>query len=118
MVVISPKTGAVYAMSSYPSYNPTVWVGGISAAQYAALTDPANNEPLLNRAIDGLYTPGSTFKLNTATAALQTGLDHPRAPYYDSGTFKTPGCQYNSTDVRASTTAPGDPPAPTTCRRP
>ena len=44
------------------------------AAEYAALSDPANNEPLLNRAIDGLYTPGSTFKLNTATAALDTGL--------------------------------------------
>ena len=43
-------------------------------ANYAALSNPANNEPLINRAIDGLYTPGSTFKLNTATAALDIGL--------------------------------------------
>ena len=97
VVVMSPQTGAVYAMSSYPSYNPSEWVGGITTANYAALTDPANNEPLLNRAIDGLYTPGSTFKLNTATAALQTGLISPGFTYYDKGTFTTPGCQYNST---------------------
>ena len=74
---MSPQTGAVYAMSSYPSYNPSIWVGGISSDEYAALSDPANNVPLLNRAIQGLYTPGSTFKLNTATAALNTGLISP-----------------------------------------
>ncbi len=97
VVVMSPQTGAVYALSSYPSYNPTVWVGGISDADYAALSAPANNEPLLNRAIEGLYTPGSTFKLNTATAALQTGLITPATTYDDSGIFKAPGCQYNCT---------------------
>ena len=97
VIVMSPQTGAVYAMSSYPSYNPSVWVGGISDANYAALSSPASNVPLLNRAIQGLYTPGSTFKLNTATVALQTGLISPTTPYYDSGTYKTPDCQYNST---------------------
>jgi penicillin-binding protein 2 len=97
VVVLNPKNGAVYAMSSYPSYNPSVWVGGIAGPAYATLSDPSNNQPLLNRAIDGLYTPGSTFKLNTATAALQTGLISPNFSYYDSGVYKTPGCQYNST---------------------
>ena len=97
VVVMSPQTGAVYAMSSYPSYNPSVWVGGISQADYAALSDPANNVPLLNRAIQGLYTPGSTFKLNTATAALQSGLITPTTPFNDTGTYKTPDCQYQST---------------------
>ncbi len=96
VVVMNPDTGAVYAMSSYPTYNPAVWVGGISTPEYAALSAPANNEPLLNRAIDGLYTPGSTFKLNTATAALDLGLWTPTDIYDDSGTFKVPGCQYNS----------------------
>ncbi len=96
VVVMSPQTGAVYAMSSYPSYNPSIWVGGISSDQYAALSNPANNEPLLNRAIDGLYTPGSTFKLNTATAALDSGLWSPGEYYDDTGTFTVPGCEYNS----------------------
>jgi penicillin-binding protein 2 len=109
VVVMSPTTGAVYAMSSYPSYNPSVWVGGISTSVYDNLfLDPSNNEPLLNRAIDGLYTPGSTFKLNTATAALQTGLISPGFTYYDSGEFKTPGCQYNSTTCIFHNSA-GDP---------
>ncbi len=97
VIVMSPQTGAVYAMSSYPTYNPSIWVGGITTAQYAALSDPANNEPLINRAIGGVYTPGSTFKLNTATAALGSGLWTPNEFYDDSGTFKIPGCQYNST---------------------
>jgi penicillin-binding protein 2 len=96
VVVMNPQTGAVYAMSSYPSYNPSVWVGGISTSEYAALSDPGNNLPLLNRAIDGLYTPGSTFKLNTATAALNLGLINPTSTYDDTGTFKVPGCQYDS----------------------
>ena len=97
VVVMDPQTGAVYAMSSYPTYNPSVWVGGISTANYAALSNPANDEPLINRAIDGLYTPGSTFKLNTATAALDTGLITPNYSYDDTGTFTVPGCQYGST---------------------
>jgi penicillin-binding protein 2 len=95
-IVMDPQTGAVYAMSSYPSYNPSVWVGGISTANYAVLTNPANNEPLLNRAIDGLYTPGSTFKLNTATAALDLGLISPGYYYDDTGTYTVPDCQYGS----------------------
>ncbi len=105
---MSPQTGAVYAMSSYPTYNPSVWVGGITTAQYAALSDPVNNVPLLNRAIEGQYIPGSTFKLNTATAALNSGLINPSFSYYDSGTFKTPDCQYNSTTCIFHNSA-GDP---------
>lgn len=97
VVVMNPQTGAVYAMSSYPSYNLAEWVGGLSPAQNAQLFGPASMEPTLNRAIQGTYTPGSTFKLNTATAALNTGLITPNFSYYDSGTFKTPDCQYNST---------------------
>jgi len=108
VVVMNPQNGAVYALSSYPSYNPSVWVGGIAQAEYATLSDPANNQPLLNRAIDGLYTPGSTFKLNTATAALQTGLITPGFTYNDSGSFMTPGCQYNSTTCVFHNSA-GDP---------
>jgi penicillin-binding protein 2 len=108
VVVLSPQTGAVYAMSSFPSYNPSVWVGGITTAEYASLSNPANNEPLLNRAIDGLYVPGSTFKLNTATAALQTGLISPGFTYYDKGSFTTPDCQYGSTTCTFHNSA-GDP---------
>jgi penicillin-binding protein 2 len=108
VVVMSPQTGAVYAMSSSPSYNLSEWVGGLSAAQNAQLFGPASLEPTLNRAIQGRYTPGSTFKLNTASAALNTGLITPSFSYYDTGTFKTPDCQYNSTTC-VFHDAPGDP---------
>jgi penicillin-binding protein 2 len=97
VVVMNPQTGAVYALSSFPTYNPSIWVGGISDAAYATLKDQNNNDPLINRTIQGLYTPGSTFKLNTATAALGLGLITPGYSFYDKGTFTIPGCQYGST---------------------
>ena len=107
VIVMSPQTGAVYAMSSYPSYNLSEWVGGITTAQYAALSSPASNEPLINRAINGVYTPGSTFKLNTATAALRLGLWTPTQLFHDTGTYTAPGCQYQSTTCTLHN-APGD----------
>ena len=72
-VVLDPQTGAVLALSSYPFYNPNIWVGGISDANYAALqASGAQND----YSIDGELPPGSTFKLTTATAALETGSHH------------------------------------------
>ncbi len=102
VVVMDPQTGAVYAMSSYPSYNPAVWVGGISNANFNDLqTTGAQN----NYAIQGLFTPGSTFKLNTATAALNLGLITPTTPYYDTGTYTVPDCKGTSCKY---SNAPGD----------
>jgi penicillin-binding protein 2 len=92
VVVLDPNNGQVLATSSYPTYNPTVWVGGISNTNYATLNNPAFQEPLLDRVTQGLFTPGSTFKLNTATAALQTGLWPVNKFYDDTNTFQVPGC--------------------------
>jgi penicillin-binding protein 2 len=92
VLVMDPRTGAVLASSSYPTYDPSVWVGGISNTNYATLSNPAFNEPLLDRVIEGQYTPGSTFKLNTATAALQTGLWPVNQYYNDTNSFQVPGC--------------------------
>ncbi|NNN18971.1 MAG: penicillin-binding protein 2 [Acidimicrobiaceae bacterium] len=92
VVVENPNNGQILAMSSFPTYNPSVWVGGISTAEYKTLTAPSSNYPLINRAIAGEYTPGSTFKLATATAALQSGLINPSYYYYDTGLFTIPNC--------------------------
>jgi len=71
VVVMDPNTGRVIAAASYPTYNPQLFVGGISVADYQKLTAPSANDPLVGRAISGQYAPGSTFKLITASSLVQ-----------------------------------------------
>jgi penicillin-binding protein 2 len=71
-VVIDPRTGEVLAMVSLPGYDTNLFTHGISRADYSQLLNNPDR-PLLNRAIAGQYAPGSTFKMVTATAALQEG---------------------------------------------
>ncbi|WST46084.1 penicillin-binding protein 2 [Streptomyces avidinii] len=73
VVVMETKTGRVVAMASNPTYDPNAWVGGISAKDYAGLTDKESNYPLLNRAIQAQAAPGSIFKVVTSTAAVNAG---------------------------------------------
>ncbi len=73
VVVMEAKTGRVVAMASAPTYDPNVWVGGISAKDYKALTGKNSDYPLLNRAIQGQAAPGSTFKVISTAAAVQAG---------------------------------------------
>ena len=88
-IVLDPNTGDVLAMSSYPSYNLTSFVNGLSNSLFQRLLkEGAFN----NFAIQGLYTPGSTFKLISATAQLQTGVLSPSTLVNDTGVFKVPGC--------------------------
>jgi penicillin-binding protein 2 len=71
--VVMTTTGKVVAMASLPSYNPTVWSGGISNAQYRQLFGPGHGEPILNRVTQGVYAPGSTFKVISTAAAVHAG---------------------------------------------
>ncbi|MDQ2754726.1 MAG: penicillin-binding transpeptidase domain-containing protein, partial [Actinomycetota bacterium] len=87
-VVENPQDGSLLALATYPVYNPEDFIGGISQAKYAAYQDPAANQPLIDRTIQGQYAPGSTFKLVTATAALQNGLISPTSTYNDVGKIK------------------------------
>ncbi|MGH3743768.1 MAG: penicillin-binding transpeptidase domain-containing protein, partial [Mycobacteriales bacterium] len=73
-VVLDPRTGRVIAMASYPTYQPSVWSGGISQHNLDRLERPNSDQPLLNRAIQGLYAPGSTFKPFNAVGALDNGF--------------------------------------------
>jgi penicillin-binding protein 2 len=70
VVVMDPNTGRIVAAASYPSYDPQVFIGGISVADYARLTAPDANDPLVDRAIAGAYAPGSTFKLITSSSII------------------------------------------------
>jgi penicillin-binding protein 2 len=71
--VVMTTTGRIVAMASYPTYNPSVWAGGLSEKEFQALFGVANSEPVLNRATQGQYHPGSTWKVTTAAAAVAAG---------------------------------------------
>jgi penicillin-binding protein 2 len=75
-VILDPRSGEVLSFVSLPAYDPNQFAGGIDVANWQALT---NNElkPLQNRALQGRYSPGSTFKIAVATAALEEGVVTP-----------------------------------------
>jgi penicillin-binding protein 2 len=86
-VVIDTTNGQVLAMASYPTYDPSVWVGGIDKKTYGRLTGTKAGLPLLNRTIQGLFPPASTFKVVSTAAAANSGLPLD-GPYDCSSEFK------------------------------
>ncbi|EPR32777.1 penicillin-binding protein 2 [Alkalidesulfovibrio alkalitolerans DSM 16529] len=84
VVVMEPFTGQVLALASRPSFNPNVFVGGLSSADWAKLRDDPRH-PMQNRATQSVYPPGSTFKTLVAAAALHEGLIDPRKTVFCSG---------------------------------
>jgi len=72
-IAIDPNTGEVLALYSAPSWDPNKFTGGIPVEYYKQLLDD-KRRPLVNKAIQGTYPPGSTFKLATAIVALQNGV--------------------------------------------
>lgn len=72
-VVMEAKTGRIVAMASQPTYDPSVWVGGISKKQLARLYDEGAGNPLLGRATQGQFAPGSTWKPFMTAGALTHG---------------------------------------------
>lgn len=89
-VAIDPSNGEVLAMVSLPSFDPNLFVDGISRKNYADLT---NNpyRPLFNRAVLGGYEPGSTIKPFIGLAGLELGLRTPNEGIRSTGEFRLPG---------------------------
>jgi penicillin-binding protein 2 len=88
MVAMNPDTGAIYALVSYPSFSPTIYIPpnrGLAAVS----KDPT--VPLVDKAIAGSYPPGSTFKPITASAAWRAGLLSPGQHLPCTGSFERPG---------------------------
>ena len=73
-IVMEAKTGRIVAMASQPTYDPSVWVGGISKKQLARLYSEKAGTPLLGRATQGQFAPGSTWKPIMAVGALNNGF--------------------------------------------
>ena len=93
-VVMDVNTGDVLAMASYPNYNPSDFVGGISTENWNNYT---NNEakPLVNKAIQNSYSPGSTFKMITAIAGLESGVITTKEKINDTGVYRKYGISMN-----------------------
>jgi penicillin-binding protein 2 len=96
-VVINPHTGAILAMVSSPSYDPNIFVNGVSNQEYQSLANTINR-PLYNRAVRGLYPPASTVKPFVAIAGLEKGLANTTTTIYDPGWFRLPGVSHKYRD--------------------
>ncbi|HMA36053.1 MAG TPA: penicillin-binding protein 2 [Chloroflexia bacterium] len=88
-IVEQVNTGAILAMVSLPSYDDNLFATGISQDEFDRLNNDPNN-PMFDRAIGGAYPPGSTFKMITAAAGLQTGRITPTTRLYDPGHIDVP----------------------------
>ncbi|MGL5948851.1 MAG: penicillin-binding protein 2 [Aeromonas sp.] len=90
IVMMDPNDGAIIAMESSPSYDPNLFVTGISVPAYKALlNDPAR--PLLNRTTQGLYSPASTVKPMLSVMGLNEGAITPKFRYFGGPSFSIPG---------------------------
>jgi penicillin-binding protein 2 len=83
--VMNVQNGEVLALGSQPSFDPNIFTKPISQKKLDALSSEELGKPLFDRAIQGGYPTGSTFKLITATAALESGLITPSTPLSDPG---------------------------------
>jgi penicillin-binding protein 2 len=93
IVALDPDTGDVLAMVSQPSFDPNLFVTGISFKAYGALRDSLD-QPLFNRVLRGLYPPGSTIKPMVAIAGLDSGVITPSTRVFDPGFYQLPNNQH------------------------
>jgi len=111
IVALDPRDGAIRALASYPTFDPSVWTSRKKSA-LAPLTNPtvaqADDYPALDRAISGAYPPGSTFKPVTALAAMQEHILSPYSALPCTGSYKVAGQTFNNWDpfVNTSMTLP------------
>ncbi|MGE9550845.1 peptidoglycan DD-transpeptidase MrdA [Erwinia amylovora] len=92
VVVTDPRNGDILAMVSMPSYDPNLFVDGISSKDYnMLLNDP--DRPLINRATQGAYPPASTVKPYIAVSALSAGVINRNTSLFDPGWWQLPGSE-------------------------
>jgi penicillin-binding protein 2 len=90
VVALDTRTGGIIALASTPSFDPNLFVNGISFKDYSALRDSID-VPLYNRALQGQYPPGSTVKPMFALAGLEGGYVTASSTVYDPGFYRLPG---------------------------
>lgn len=97
IVAMDPRDGAVMAFYSNPSYDPNLFVHGISSTNYNALLN-SPDRPLINRVTQGVYPPASTIKPHLALLGLETNTITPSTRIWDPGFFQLPGVEHRYRD--------------------
>jgi len=97
LVALNPKNGEVLAFVSRPNFDPNQFVGGIDVDEWKVLNESLD-KPMLNRAINGLYPPGSTIKPFVALAALENDIRKPPFNINDPGFFTLPNSGHTYKD--------------------
>ncbi|MCZ4256335.1 penicillin-binding protein 2 [Sulfitobacter sp. PR48] len=94
VVVIDCENGDLAAIASAPSYDPNLFIGGISSKDYNPLLE-SKYRPLVNKTVQGTYPPGSTFKMMTAMAAIEEGIIGPDETVYCPGHLEVAGRRFH-----------------------
>jgi penicillin-binding protein 2 len=95
-VAMDVRNGQILGLGSFPTFDPSIFTKPITPQQYKALTSDTTGAPLADRAIQGLYPTGSTFKLITSMAALNGGVITPETPITDSGGLTVGGITFHN----------------------
>ncbi len=93
LVAIDPNNGEILAMVSSPSFDPNLFVGGVSSKDYKILSNTLQR-PLFNRAVRGTYPPASTLKPFVGLTGLEKGFVTPASEVYDPGKFRLPNSSH------------------------
>ena len=101
VVAIDPRNGDILAFVSTPTFDPNGFARGLTYAEYAALSNNIDI-PLYDRALRGVYPPGSTIKPMVALAALELGVARPQARRLCRGAFQLPGSSHRYRDWKKS----------------
>ena len=99
IIAMDPKDGGILALYSNPSYDPNLFVHGISGKDYRALLNP--DRPLINRATQGRYAPASTVKPHLAILALEEDIVQEDTEIWDPGFFQIPNVKHKWRDWRS-----------------
>jgi penicillin-binding protein 2 len=87
-IVMDPRNGEILALASHPDFDPNIFVRPNTSSQRVKLLLDKVGKPLINRAISGVYPPGSVFKIVTLQGALQTGRVSPFTSFFCNGVFR------------------------------
>ena len=99
VVALDPNTGDVLALVSRPGFDPNMFARGLTRAEFSGLNENPDR-PLFNRAVRGVYPPGSTIKPVVALAGLKHGVLNPLDATFCSGGFSLPNSTHRFRDWR------------------